>query len=114
MLNVSSSARLSLSGRAGSDSTNSQIIGKPKDEDEIGEELKFAIIEKNYLIKTGFTDIQNQRRFWEIEGFSKVACGGTHVKKTSEVGYIALKRINVGGGKERIEIKLIENNLGLN
>lgn len=73
-----------------------------------------AIIEKNYLIKTGFTDIQNQRRFWEIEGFSKVACGGTHVKKTSEVGYIALKRINVGAGKERIEIKLIENNLGLN
>lgn len=32
-------------------STNSQIIGKPKDEDEIGEELKFAIIEKNYNIR---------------------------------------------------------------
>ena len=76
--------------------------------------LPNVIIEKNYPIKTGFTDIQNQRRFWEIEGFSKVACGGTHVKKTSEVGYIALKRINVGAGKERIEIKLIENNLGLN
>lgn len=73
-----------------------------------------TIIEKNHSIKTGFTDIQNQRRFWEIEGFSKVACGGTHVKTTSEVGYIALKRINVGGGKERIEIKLLENNLGLN
>ena len=31
-----------------------------------------AIIEKNHPIKTGFTDIQKQRRFWEIEGFSKL------------------------------------------
>ncbi|MDI9819329.1 alanyl-tRNA editing protein, partial [Tatlockia sp. PL877] len=45
--------------------------------------------------------------------FSKVACGGTHVKSTSEVGLIALKRINIGGGKERIEIKLLDDNLGL-
>lgn len=65
-----------------------------------------AIIERNHPIKTGFTDVQNQRRFWEIEGFSKVACGGTHVKTTSEVGLIILKRINIGNGKERIEIKL--------
>ncbi len=65
-----------------------------------------TIIQKNQTINTGFTDIQNQRRFWEIEGFSKVACGGTHVKTTSEVGYITLKRINIGGGKERIEIRL--------
>ncbi|CAM2735147.1 alanyl tRNA synthetase [Legionella steigerwaltii] len=73
-----------------------------------------TIIQKNQNIKTGFTDVQNQRRFWEIEGFSKVACGGTHVRTTSEVGLIALKRINIGGGKERIEIKLLDNNLGLN
>lgn len=73
-----------------------------------------TIIEKNLLIKTGFTDTQNQRRFWEIEGFSKVACGGTHVKATAEVGFISLKRINIGGRKERIEIKLLDDNLGLN
>jgi len=71
------------------------------------------IIQQDLKIKTGYSDIQNQRRFWEIEGFSKVACGGTHVKSTSEVGFVALKRINVGGGKERIEIKLLDNNLGL-
>ena len=72
------------------------------------------IIQHDLKIKTGFSDIQNQRRFWEIEGFSKVACGGTHVKSTSEVGLITLKRINIGSGKERIEIKLLDNNWGLN
>jgi Ser-tRNA(Ala) deacylase AlaX len=64
------------------------------------------IIKKDYPIKTGFSDIENQKRYWEIEGFSKVACGGTHVKSTSEVGFVKLKRKNVGKGKERIEITL--------
>lgn len=67
------------------------------------------IIAKNAPIKTGFSDVENQRRYWEIEGFSKVPCGGTHVKSTAEVGYVALKRINIGGGKERIEIRLIDD-----
>jgi Ser-tRNA(Ala) deacylase AlaX len=65
------------------------------------------IIKKDQLINTGYSDVENQRRYWEIEGFSKVPCGGTHVKSTAEVGYIALKRINVGGGKERIQITLL-------
>lgn len=64
------------------------------------------IIAEDKPIKTDFSDIENQRRFWEIDGFSKVPCGGTHVKSTSEVGYVTLKRVNIGGSKERIEIKL--------
>lgn len=71
------------------------------------------IISKNASIKTGFYDIENQRRYWEIEGFSKVPCGGTHVKSTTEVGCVTLKRINIGGGKERIEIKLLDDLAGL-
>ncbi|WP_367608153.1 alanyl-tRNA editing protein [Legionella sp. W05-934-2] len=71
------------------------------------------IIQNDQPIKTGFSDHLKQRRFWEIEGFSKVACGGTHVKSTSEVGLITLKRVNIGGGKERIEIKLLDASLGL-
>lgn len=67
------------------------------------------IIASDKSIKTGFSDIEKQRRYWEIEGFSKVACGGTHVKSTAEVGYVTLKRVNIGGGKERIEIKLINS-----
>lgn len=64
------------------------------------------IIAADLTIKTGFSDEKSQRRFWEIEGFSKVPCGGTHVKSTAEVGYINLKRKNIGGGKERVEIML--------
>jgi len=67
------------------------------------------IIANDSVIKTGFSDIEKQRRYWEIEGFSKVPCGGTHVKSTSEVGYVTLKRVNIGGGKERIEIKLVNS-----
>jgi len=67
------------------------------------------IIKQDRAIKTGFFDIENQRRFWEIEGFSKVPCGGTHVKSTGEVGFITLKRKNIGGSKERIEITLIDD-----
>jgi alanyl-tRNA synthetase len=37
-----------------------------------------------------------------------VPCGGTHIKKTGEIGAIALKRNNIGKGKERIEILLPE------
>ncbi|HAT8949928.1 TPA: alanyl-tRNA editing protein, partial [Legionella pneumophila subsp. pneumophila] len=66
------------------------------------------IIAKDMLIHTGFSDEKSQMRYWEIEGFSKVSCGGTHVKSTAEVGYITLKRSNVGKGKERIEIYLVQ------
>ncbi|ETO93429.1 alanyl-tRNA editing protein [Legionella oakridgensis] len=71
------------------------------------------IILEDKPINTGFSDIKQQRRFWEIHGFSKVACGGTHVKTTSEVGFITLKRSNIGRGKERIEIRLVNADLGL-
>lgn len=66
------------------------------------------IIARDEPIKTGFSDEKLERRYWEIQGFAKVPCGGTHVRSTGEVGAITLKRINIGGGKERIEIKLIE------
>jgi Ser-tRNA(Ala) deacylase AlaX len=66
------------------------------------------IIEQNHPIRTGFSDVENQRRYWEIDGFSKVPCGGTHVKSTAEVGFVKLKRKNIGSSKERIEISLMD------
>lgn len=69
------------------------------------------IIQKDLIIKTGFTDIEHQRRYWEIEGLSKVSCGGTHVKSTAEVGFVTLKRKNVGSSKERIEIVLMDEDV---
>jgi len=66
------------------------------------------IVRKDLPIHKDFSDKENERRFWQIEGFAKVPCGGTHVKSTAEVGFVILKRVNIGGGKERIEIKLVE------
>lgn len=67
-----------------------------------------TIIARDAPIKTGFSDIAQQKRYWEIDGFAKVACGGTHVKSTGEVGDVTLKRVNIGGRKERIEIRLVD------
>lgn len=65
------------------------------------------IIDRDLPIEKGFSDEANQRRYWKIEGFAQVPCGGTHVKNTKEVGYVTLKRDKPGKGKERIEIRLI-------
>lgn len=70
-------------------------------------EKAMALIQANHPITSAFSDVMNERRYWEIEGFARVACGGTHLKTTGEVGQIALKRKNVGKGKERIEITLL-------
>jgi len=70
-----------------------------------------AIITKDELIKTGFSDEDTQRRFWKIDGFAEVPCGGTHVKSTAEVGFITLKRVNIGSSKERIEISLVDDSI---
>lgn len=66
------------------------------------------IIEANHDIISAFSDEENQRRYWEVKGFSRVPCGGTHLKKTGEVGAIKLKRNNIGKGKERIEIFVLD------
>jgi alanyl-tRNA synthetase len=64
------------------------------------------IIEANLEIKCAFEDEPGERRYWEIDGFSRVPCGGTHVKRTGEIGPIRLKRNNIGRGRERVEIYL--------
>lgn len=66
-----------------------------------------AIIAANVDIVTGYDDEPNERRYWEISGFSRVPCGGTHVKRTGEIGPIKLKRNNKGRGNERVEIYLV-------
>ncbi len=65
-----------------------------------------AIVAADLAIGTGFEDAAMERRYWMISGFSRVPCGGTHVRRTGEVGAITLKRKNVGRDKERIEIRV--------
>lgn len=67
-----------------------------------------SVIDSHAEIISDFSDTSEQRRYWKVEGFAQVPCGGTHLKNTSEVGRIQLKRKNIGKGKERIEISLVE------
>jgi Ser-tRNA(Ala) deacylase AlaX len=65
------------------------------------------IIESDLDIISQFSDEENEMRYWEIEGFAKVDCGGTHIRRTGEIGDIMLKRgKSLGSNKERIEIYL--------
>lgn len=57
---------------------------------------------------TDFSDVVAQRRFWTVDGFATMACGGTHPATTGEIGMLTLKRKNTGKGKERIEVMLLE------
>jgi len=65
-----------------------------------------AIIAADHDITSTFSDEGDERRFWKIPDFAAVPCGGTHLKRTGEVGAIRLKRKNPGKGKERIEVVL--------
>lgn len=64
------------------------------------------IISEDHPILSAYSDEANERRYWEVTGFARVPCGGTHLKRTGEVGPIELKRDNIGKGKERIEVYL--------
>ncbi|WP_376778701.1 alanine-tRNA synthetase second additional domain-containing protein, partial [Chryseobacterium taichungense] len=64
------------------------------------------IILADKVIISAFSDEAEERRYWKIEGFGQVACGGTHIKKTGELGSLRLKRSGQGKNKERIEIYL--------
>ncbi len=65
-----------------------------------------ALIDADLEVESAFSDQQSERRYWQVAGFAKVPCGGTHIRRTSEVQGIRLKRKNIGKGKERVEIRL--------
>jgi Ser-tRNA(Ala) deacylase AlaX len=67
-------------------------------------EQAMRLVAADHAIISAFSDEANERRYWEIPGFSRVPCGGTHLRRTGEIGEIALKRKNIGKGKERIEV----------
>lgn len=66
------------------------------------------IVTSDLPIISAFSDEAAGRRYWEIPGFARVPCGGTHLRRSGEVGHIVLKRRNIGKGKERIEVLLQE------
>jgi alanyl-tRNA synthetase len=70
------------------------------------QEQAARLVAADHAIVSAYSDEENQRRYWEIGGFSRVPCGGTHLRATGEIGAIELKRKNIGKGKERIEVFL--------
>jgi len=88
-----------------SDYLFSQSIDKAKLKEL--EELSNRFVAENKPITT-WTD-EKGRRHWLTEGLPEMFCGGTHVKNTSEIGRVAVRRgSKPGAGKERIEITLAE------
>jgi len=73
----------------------------------VGEQVA-AIVRADLPIRSDFSDADLGRRYWEVQGVAKVPCGGTHLRRTGEVGRITLKRKNPGRGKERVEILLVD------
>jgi Ser-tRNA(Ala) deacylase AlaX len=65
------------------------------------------IVQKDAAIVSAYSNEAEERRYWEVTGFARVPCGGTHLKRTGEVGRVELKRDNIGKGKERIEVHVL-------
>jgi Ser-tRNA(Ala) deacylase AlaX len=59
-----------------------------------------------------FSDEAGERRYWDVPGFARVPCGGTHLRRTSEVGALVLRRKNVGKHTERVLISLEDGDVG--
>lgn len=65
------------------------------------------IIKRGGEIRTWSDEQKPNYRYWEIDGFPKMPCGGTHPKRLEEIGEIIVQRgKKPGAGKERIEILL--------
>ena len=64
------------------------------------------IVAADHPIVSAFSDEAAERRYWQIPDFARVPCGGTHLRRTGEVGAVTLRRRNIGKGKERIEIQV--------
>ncbi|NYZ79196.1 alanyl-tRNA editing protein [Candidatus Micrarchaeota archaeon] len=65
------------------------------------------LIKKGGEIRTWSDEQKPNYRYWEIDGFPKMPCGGTHPKRLEEIGEIVVQRgKKPGAGKERVEILL--------
>jgi len=85
------------------------LFESPIDRAKLGEveERVNRIIESSLPITHVAAIDDPERLLWRIEGYEPLACGGTHVKNTAEIGRVRVERgKKPGKGKERIEISL--------
>ena len=65
------------------------------------------LIGKGGEIRTWCDESKPNYRLWEIDGFPRMPCGGTHPKRLEEIGGVIVARgKKPGAGKERIDILL--------
>ena len=78
-----------------------------EDADQIILEQKVnEIIAKSLPIDLYPSDDDPKYRFWEIDGFEPIPCGGTHVKNTEEVGKVQIKIQSKGSQGKRVYCSL--------
>ncbi|MDR2094368.1 MAG: alanyl-tRNA editing protein [Treponema sp.] len=65
------------------------------------------LIAQDISIISNWEDKAAEKRYWEIPGLAKVPCGGTHLKKTGEIGGFSLKKTSPGSGKAEFELYLV-------
>ena len=85
------------------------IFEIPLDREKLSnvESMVNTLIEKNLPITHKPENADSDRILWKIEPYNAMACGGTHVRNTGEIGRIQLRRgSKPGKGKERIELTL--------
>lgn len=66
--------------------------------------------DKEIITKADEYSEDPESRLWLISGKGEnwsMGCGGTHPKKTGEIGKIKTRRENIGHGKERLQIILL-------
>ncbi len=69
------------------------------------EEKSNRFFSEDHGIVTVPDEEKPDRWLWQCQDW-KIPCGGTHVASSKKIGPVRLKRRNIGGGKERIEITL--------
>ncbi len=73
-----------------------------------------AIVSRDLPVERFAEEEGSDRWLWEIEDDDlapeiwQMPCGGTHLLQTGEVGRVKLKRKNIGKGKERVEVTLLD------
>jgi Ser-tRNA(Ala) deacylase AlaX len=64
------------------------------------------IVSADLPIRSEFRDREKEQRYWEVEGFARVSCGGTHLRRTGEVGQIAFSKTTSGKEKSASKSRL--------
>jgi len=83
------------------------IYYPPRVKPDLKQKITTAInnaIHKGADVKMWF---DGQTRYVQIGDYDALMCGGTHVKNVDEIGEVRLKRKNVGKGKDRLEVTIL-------